>query len=285
MSQYFASAARQHSFWYLLPAAVLVGMYYTIFPDMVMDWYNDDNYSHGFLVPLVSAYFVWNRWGELQDTLVQPSPLGLGLILFGGVQYISGMIVQELFLMRTSFVVILAGIVWYLYGTRVLKVLALPISYLFFMVPLPFTVYTALSFPLKLLVTKTSVFLLKLTGLPVLREGNVIMFPNITLEVVEACSGMRSLMSLIAMGTAYAFLVLKRPWQRVLVIISSVPIAVGTNMMRVYVTGVLARHYGAAAAEGFFHDFAGFVVFFVALVTLILFGALLNIVGRKIDAR
>ena len=181
--------------------------------------------------------------------------------------------------------VILTGIVWYLYGNKVLRLLALPLGYLFFMVPIPVTIYDAMSFPLKLFVTKVSVGMLKLTGLPVLREGNVIMFPNITLEVVEACSGMRSLMSLIAMGTAYAFMILRKPWQRVVIILSTVPIAIGTNVLRVYVTGVLSRHYGAVAAEGFFHDFAGFAVFFAALAALICLGSLLVWLGGRNNAR
>jgi len=158
--------------------------------------------------------------------------------------------------------------VFFFFGKRVWQLSALSLLFLFFMVPLPYIIYDAVSFPLKLFVTKTSVGALKLMGLPVLREGNIIMFPELTLEVADACSGLRSLVSLLALGVAAAFVVELKGWQRVLVVISAVPIAIFTNWVRVVVTGVLSNRYGAEAASGFFHEFAGFTVFIVALALL-----------------
>ena len=149
------------------------------------------------------------------------------------------------------------------------------------MVPLPYTLYDMLALPLKSLVSWSAATGIKLLGLPVLREGNMILFPNITLEVVDACSGLRSLTSLIALGVAYAFLFLKRPWQRVVLTVATVPIAVFTNALRVFITGLLARHAGAAAAEGFFHDFAGLAVFVMAMVLTALAGFALGGPPRK----
>lgn len=149
------------------------------------------------------------------------------------------------------------------------------------MVPLPYIVYDAIAFPLKLFVAKFSVLALKAAGVVVLREGNIIMFPSTTLEVADACSGLRSLVSLLALAVAYAFLSQKSAVRRTLVILSAVPIAMVTNMTRVIVTGFLAQYYGAAAAEGFFHEFAGMAVFALAMVLLVAFGGLLRKVGKQ----
>ncbi|WP_243452112.1 exosortase A [Desulfovibrio subterraneus] len=278
-------AARHEYSWVLLPLLAMVFMYFGIVGGMVDDWINDENYSHGFMIPGIAAFFLWRSRNELAACPSAPSYWGLLPLLLGGTMYLAGTVVQEYFLMRSSLIVILTGTIWLLLGFRMLRLMALPVGYLIFMVPLPYTVYNSMAFPLKLFVTRVSVYLLKLTGLPVMREGNVIIFPNITLEVVEACSGMRSLVSLVAMGVAYAFIALKHPWQRVLLVLGTVPIAVASNVLRVYGTGVLSRYYGAAAAEGFFHEFAGIAVFLVALAGLILFGTLLNVVGRRIHAK
>lgn len=262
--------------WYLLvPVVLLVAIYAPIYPRMFGDWSADPNYSHGFLVPLISGWFVWKAWPELKETPVKSSSLGFILILFGILLLFGGLSVNELYTSRTSSIFILAGIVQVLFGTKVLMVLGLPIGFLFFMVPLPYTIYDAVALPLRHLVSVMATEGLKLSGFPVLREGNVILLPNISLEVVEACSGMRSLFSLMALGTAYAFIFLKGAWRRIVLVLATIPIAVLTNVVRVFATGVLARHFGAAAAEGFFHDFAGFVVFAVAMVFTALTGLLL----------
>jgi exosortase len=181
--------------------------------------------------------------------------------------------------MRSSLVFLLAGIVLYLFGWAVLKILALPIGFLLFMVPLPYIVYDAAAFPLKLFISKVSVFVLKAMGVIVWREGNIIMFPETILEVADACSGLRSLMSLAALAVALAFLSQKTAIKRTLLILSALPIAIFTNMLRVIATGFLAQYYGAAAAEGFFHEFAGMAVFVLAMVLLFVTGAVLRKFG------
>lgn len=260
----------------LVPIILLIAIYAPIYPRMFGDWSADPNYSHGFLVPLISGWFVWKSWPELKNAPVRHSSLGFILIIFGMLLLFAGLSVNELYTSRTSSIFILAGIVQVIFGTRVLMILGLPIAFLFFMVPLPYTIYDAVALPLRHLVSVLATEGLKLFGFPVLREGNVIILPNISLEVVEACSGMRSLFSLMALGTAYAFIFLKGTWRRVVLILATIPIAVITNVIRVFATGVLARYFGSAAAEGFFHDFAGFVVFAVAMALTALTGLLLG---------
>jgi len=266
---------------HLVLAVLAIGVAYaSIVPGMVMDWYHDENYSHGFLVPLISGYFLWEKWPELKTARLQPSNAGLVVVVGSLLLLLLGFVGREFFTMRSSLVFLLAGIILFWCGREVLRLTALPIAFLLFMVPLPYIVYDAMAFPLKLLVAKYSVLALKVMGITVLREGNIIMFPQTVLEVADACSGLRSLMSLLALAVAVAFMTLKSPGKRLILIISALPIALVTNMFRVIATGVLAQYYGAGAAEGFFHEFAGLAVFAVAMVLLLAESALLRGFGR-----
>jgi len=271
-----ADNLRRQRWHYLALIALIALTYRHVVPGMVADWNNDPNYSHGFLVPLVAGYFVWQRWPDLQNMRLKPNNYGFVLVLLSQIMLIFGFIATEYFSMRVSLVVLVAGIVLFCFGWMIFKSLALPLGFLFFMVPLPYIVYDAMAFPLKLLVAKFSVAVLKLMGISVLREGNIIMFPQTVLEVADACSGLRSLMSLLALAVAYAFVSQRSNTKRCILVAAAVPIAIATNMLRVIATGVLAQYYGAAAAEGFFHEFAGISVFALAMVFLFLIGALLN---------
>jgi exosortase len=254
-------------------------MYFKIVPDMVKEWYHDENYSHGFLVPLIAGYFLWQRWPDLKERQVKPDGLGLVVIVWGLLQLLVAWLGSEYFTMRTSLIVLLAGMTLFWFGREVLKGMALPLGYLIFMVPIPYIIYDMIAFPLKLFVTKVSVGFLKIVGVVVMREGNIIMFPSTTLEVADACSGIRSLISLLAIAAAYAFLMKTSNVRRWIIIISAVPIAVATNALRVIVTGILAQWWGAKAAEGFFHEFAGMTVFVLAMAMLVAFGELLRRAG------
>jgi len=266
--------------WFLaILVPLLIAVYAGIIPALVVDWGEDPNYSHGFLVPLISGWFVWQRRFELKAAAIRPANAGLAVIFGSLALLVVGTAGTEYFTMRSSLVFLLAGIVLYLFGWAVLKILALPIGFLLFMVPLPYIVYDAAAFPLKLFISKVSVFVLKAMGVIVWREGNIIMFPETILEVADACSGLRSLMSLAALAVALAFLSQKTAIKRTLLILSALPIAIFTNMLRVIATGFLAQYYGAAAAEGFFHEFAGMAVFVLAMVLLFVTGAVLRKFG------
>lgn len=263
--------------WQLLVLIVIIaGVYFRVVPKMVSEWYHDDNYSHGFIVPIIAGYFISQRLEELKITPIKPNNWGILLVFFALVQLTVAWLGTEYFTMRSSLIELLAGIVLFLFGLEVFKVLLLPLCYLIFMVPIPYLIYDTAAFPLKLFVTRVSVGFLNLIGVVVLREGNVIMFPSTTLEVADACSGIRSLMSLLALATAYAFYLETSKIRRFLIIISAVPIAIATNALRVIVTGILAQWWGTAAAEGFFHEFAGLMVFALAMVLLVAEGSLLT---------
>ncbi|MFA7059611.1 MAG: exosortase A [Pedobacter sp.] len=262
---------------YLIGVVLLLsGLYWKIFPSMVQDWYKDENYSHGFIVPLIAGYFLYTRWDELKKTPVIPWNAGLAVILLGLLQLLVGWLGTEFFSMRSSLIVILAGLVLYLFGTYVFRIALLSLAFLIFMIPIPYIIYDAVAFPLKIFVTKVSVLTLQMLGIVVIREGNIIMFPALTLEVADACSGIRSLISLLALAVALAFFLKISPFKRLVMICAAVPIAIFSNAVRVIVTGVLAQYWGAKAAEGFFHEFAGMVVFAMAMAMLVSLGTLLG---------
>ncbi|NOQ50940.1 MAG: exosortase [Desulfuromonadaceae bacterium] len=260
--------SKQHLILLTVLLLAIVGIYAEILQGLFLDWSHDENYSHGFLVPLISGYFAWQKREELTQLTIRPANSGIILILFALSLLIAGIAAQEFYTRRSSLVFLLCGIVLFLYGWEWLKGLALPLGFLFFMIPLPYIIYDAIAFPLKLFVAKFSVITLKLMGVVVLREGNIIMFPETVLEVADACSGLRSLMSLLALGVALAVFSQRTNSRRILLVLLTVPIAILTNMIRVIGTGFLAQYYGSAAAEGFFHEFAGMGVFLLAMVLL-----------------
>lgn len=260
----------------IIITGVVGALYWPVVVPMVKQWASDDNYSHGFLVPIISLYLAYMRKNELLDAVIRPCNYGILLVAFGLLMLILGWVATEYLTMRSSLVVVIAGLILYLLGWEIFKILLAPLCYLFLMVPIPAVLYDAAAFPLKLFVTKVSVLSMKALGIVVWQEGNILMFPNITLEVADACSGLRSIMSLLALGAAYAFVLHTKTRDRVILILSTLPIAVLTNTLRVVATGVLAQFFGSAAAEGFFHEFAGLFVFAAAVVMFVALGSALK---------
>ena len=246
---------------------------------MVMDWYLDDNYSHGFLIPVISGYLLWQRREDIQAVNVRPSALGLPLFVAGLTLFLFGHVAGEAFTMRLSMLVVAASAILFCGGAPLFGTVAFPFFYLVFMIPLPYILYDAVAFPLKLFVSRYSVEFLALVGIPVYREGNVINLVNTTLEVADACSGIRSIVSLLALATALAYFTQKGWVKQVILVVLSLPIAIFANGIRVIGTGILATYYGAKAAEGFFHEFAGLVIFGVAMALLMLSSFILGKIG------
>lgn len=271
-----SESLRHYRMQFLLALIFLTALYRGVLPDMVHQWYEDANYSHGFIVPLITGFFIYENRQELAEVVVKPWWPGFALFLAGLLQLVIGWLGTEFFTMRSSLVVTLAGMALFFFGKRLFRLMLLPLAYLLFMVPLPYIVYDSIAFPLKLFVTRVSIAFLKLVGVVVIREGNVIMLPLTTLEVADACSGIRSLVSLLALAVAYAFFLKIAPLRRILLILAAIPIAISANAFRVIGTGLLAQYWGAGAAEGFFHEFAGLAVFAVAIALLLALGTSLS---------
>jgi exosortase len=256
----------------LVGLAVLVAAFGLLYRDvlakLVYDWANDDNYSHGFLIVPIALYFVWERRHKLAEAAYRPSLLGLMVVLGSLALLVAGRLGAELFLTRISIVGLVGGSVLFALGWNHLRILALPILFLLLMVPLPAIVFNQIAFPLQLLASRFGEWSLQVAGVPVLREGNVITLANTQLEVAEACSGIRSLISLLTLGIVYGYFMHPSGWVRTALALATVPVAILANGFRVAGTGIAAYYYGPEAAEGFFHTFSGWLVFLAAFAML-----------------
>jgi exosortase A len=252
---------------------VLIGLlvvYWPVLNKLVYDWGHDDNYSHGFLIVPIALYLVWERRADLSAARPTPSVIGLFLAVLSLAVLVAGQIGAELFLTRVSLLGVLAGGVLFLFGSQHLRSLWFPIAFLLLMIPIPAIIFNQIAFPLQLLASRFGEVVLRLADVPVLREGNVITLANTQLEVAEACSGIRSLISLLTLGIVYGYFTDKRPLVRTVIALATIPVAIVANGLRVAGTGIAAYYYGKEAAEGFFHEFSGWVVFVVSMVLVFL---------------
>jgi exosortase len=263
----------------LWPAFILglvVFLYAPVLRGLVTQWARDPDYSYGFFVPVFSGYVLWRLRERLAMNKTKPSNLGF-LVMMGAVCLLFlGSLGAELFTIRLSMLVLLSGIVLYLAGWQALRIVSFPLGFLVFMIPLPAIIYNQITFPLQLLASRLASSWLELVGVPVLRNGNVLVLSSYSLEVVEACSGVRSLMTLVSLAVAYGYLAESRVWVRCALALLMVPTAIITNATRVTIAGILAHKFGAATSEGFVHVFSGWLVFLFALVLLFLFHRVLR---------
>lgn len=243
-------------------------LYRDVIDKLVYDWSNDDNYSHGFLIVPIALYFAWERRQQLIETPRNPSILGLVVVIGSLMTLFAGVLGAELFLTRISIVGLVGGTVLFALGWGHLRVLTLPIAFLLLMIPIPAIIFNQIAFPLQLLASRFGETALNMWQIPVLREGNVIVLANTTLEVAEACSGIRSLVSLLTLGIIYGYFTDTRTWVRVVVTLATIPIAIICNGLRVAGIGIAAHYYGGEVATGFLHTFSGWVLFVVAFVFL-----------------
>ena len=255
----------------LLLVAMLAALYWGILRGLVWQWWDDPNYSHGFLVPFFSGFLIWQRREQLWALAPRGSWVGLPVLVAGVGALLLGDFAGESFLMRSSLIIVLAGLIIFHLGGKIFRVLTFPLLFLFFMVPLPATLFYAVAFPLQNLAARNAAWALELLGVPVLLDGNVIRLSHITLGVTEACSGIRSLISLLAVAVAWAALTMPGIWPMVGLVASVVPITVLANAGRVVATGLIAQQFGVEYAQGFFHTFSGWLIFLFA------FGCLLGV--------
>jgi exosortase len=237
---------------------------------MAGDWMTNEDMGHGFFVPIVAGYIVWQRREELKNTPAKTNWLGLPILLLGAAQSLIATLGVELFLSRSALIVTLAGAVLFVGGTAIFRLMAFPLFLLCFMVPLPALIFNALTFPLQILASQLAEASLTILGIPVLRQGNILELPSGPLSVVEACSGIRSLLSLSFLSLVFGFFFEKRDWLRTALFLATIPIAILANGGRVTITGVLAE-INPDLAKGFFHESTGWVIFMLALGMLLVF--------------
>lgn len=257
---------------WLMTGAVLLAMFWLYLPflkTLFADWGGDDDYSHGYFIPLLTGYFIYSLRDELRKLTVKPSNIGLLIILAGLGQLVIAKIGSEYFLQRTSLIIVLCGLVLFSLGWQYFRKLFFPICYLIFMVPIPAIIWNKVAFPMQLFSSYLTEKVISFLGIPVFREGNVIHLVETTLEVVAACSGLRSLVTLFALSGALVFLASLPAMKKVILFFSAAPIAIFANICRLTFTALLATQIGSDAAQGFLHEFSGIVVFLLGLSLLL----------------
>jgi exosortase len=255
---------------YVTIGILLVVLYYRVAVKLVYDWYTIPDYSHGFLVPLFVAFLIWDKRKVLVTTPVKQTWSGIVLVVFSIMVLVLGVYGVELFTARISFVMLMTGLIATFFGWAMVRELLFPLLVLILAIPFPAILFNRITFPLQLLASRIASDILPLLGVPTLHEGNVIELPVMKLEVAEACSGIRSLMSLFTLAVFYGYFLERSTRRRVILALASIPIAVTANVARIVGTGLCVQYWDPEKALGFFHEFSGWVMFVVSLVCLYL---------------
>ena len=263
-------------------ALFVVLLYARVAFKLVYDWYDLPDFSHGFLIPFFVLFLLWEERKARTQTRAAPAGGGLALVLFALLLLLTGVFGADLFLSRISFILLATGIIWTLFGVPMLRRTRFMLFVLVLAIPIPAVIFNQITFPLQLLASKTASAMLPWAGVPVLREGNVIQLAALQLEVAEACSGIRSMMSLFTVAVIYGYFLERTTLRRVILALTSVPIAVLANAMRIFGTGLCVQYWDPDKAMGFFHEFSGWLMFLVSLGSLYFVHLLMNLLARPL---
>jgi exosortase len=275
----------QRAWWQVaVIAGLLLWLYFPTLRHLVGQWWSDPDFSHGFFVPLFSAFVIWQERSRLAGLSLRPSLWGLLFLGFGMCLLIVGQLGADIFLPRLSLLIVLASLIVLFLGWNFFRALLFPWAFLFLMIPIPAIIFSHITFPLQLLASQVASTMLPWMGVPVLREGNVINLPVMQLEVADACSGIHSLLSLTTLAVIYGYLMERKVAVRVLLVVASVPIAVAANSLRIVGTGLLVQYWDPEKAEGFFHEFQGWLVFVASLLMLYLLHHIVRIFWHEEEA-
>ena len=261
----------QHLLIGLLFLAFLLA-FYPVWRQLVLTWYESEEYSHGFLIIPVSLYIIWTKRDRLMFGQGATTALGFFLVVLSLLIYIFSQLSGILTLQSVSMMLFIFSGVYYLFGAKTFKQLLFPLLFLLFMIPIPSQIYSAMTIPLQLFVSKASVGFVKLLEVPVFLEGNIIHLPGQTLEVVQACSGLRSMTSLVTLSAVFAYFTLKTNVLRGILFVAGVPVAVLVNVIRV-VMMICAFHFlNYDLTEGTLHTVFGVLIFIISLLLIFLLG-------------
>lgn len=269
---------------YIKPAILLVlwlACFSPVYPDLVHIWLNNSNNSHGILVPIISLYFIWQKRKKFSLIKTCTSAWGAVILIISCVLYLFSYAGQIDAISRAMIVFSLIGLLWFTLGRSFFKLLAFPLFFLLFMVPVPISVSGLVAFPLQLFATKISASIIQFLSIPVYREGNMLYFAQTQLEVAEACSGIRSIISLTMLCVIFIYMMDKGWIRKTVILLSAIPLALFANMVRITGTGILAHFYGAGIARGFLHEFSGIAIFAFGFILLFLEYLFLNKINRK----
>lgn len=268
-------------FWGVLFLAAIIMS--TIFYDglaFMVKWWERDEYSHGYLIPFITAFLIWQKKDELEQVPFKGSWVGVLLVLFGALVFFIGELSSLYTIIQYGFLIVLYGVALSFMGWRAFRVILVPLLILAFMIPLPNFIYNNLSSDLQLISSQIGVAFIRLFGISVYLEGNVIDLGTYKLQVVEACSGLRYLFPLMTLGFIAAYFFKEAFWKRAVIFLSSIPITILMNSFRIGAIGVMVEYWGQSMAEGFLHDFEGWIIFMACTAILILEMWVLTHIGK-----
>ncbi|MEW6213679.1 MAG: exosortase/archaeosortase family protein [Nitrospirota bacterium] len=237
--------------------------------ELFKDWSTNPNYSHGFLVPCITAFMIWQKREKLCLSSLSPSNWGLLILIMGMIVHVVANLGAELFTMRIAMVITIFGFSIYFMGGKITRNIAVPLGYLIFMIPIPAVLWNKIAFPLQIFASRMAEIVIRAMGISVLREGNILYLTNTTLEVVDACSGIRSLITLSALSAAFAYLSNHSIPKKWILFTAALPIALLVNIIRLSLTAGLASRFGEKVAQGFIHEFSGLFIYLLGLVLLV----------------
>lgn len=249
--------------------AILIGLIYArTLAGLFDDWWNEPSFSQGMLLPPLALYFAWLDRRPLLSIPAEPSRRGLWVVAGGCFLFLAGKLSAEFFLQRFSFVIVLTGLIWVYWGKARLKRLAFPLVLLSTMIPLPAIVYNTATAPLQLFASETAARIAQWCGVSVYRDGNIIQLAHMSLGVDEACSGLNSFSALMVAALLLGQFLCNSLFVRIMLFLLSAPLSIAVNVLRVAGTAILAD-YNEQFALGFYHAFAGWLVFVVGFVAFI----------------
>lgn len=260
---------------------LFIGAYFIPFSSLYNTWMTNDDYSYGVLIPFISAYFLWEKKNSLKGVTIQSCWSVFPLLLLFVLLSVYGVLGSSGHISRPVLPVLIVLFAIFCFGIDLVKRISLPLCFLVFMIPLPSVLDRTIGVYLKTISSQLGGMFLRVCGYSVYVSGNVIDLGVTKLQVVDACSGLRFLFPLLALGVVYGYFFERVVWKRVAFVLVAVPIAIFTNILRIGITGLLTYNFGSKMAEGFFHDFQGWAIFMVAFVFLFIFGRFLRLFSPK----
>ena len=257
--------------------ATFISTFFPVWKRLVLAWYSLDQYSHGFFVIPITLYIIWKKKDILVKTPIIPSWWGLALVVFSLLLYLFAYFAEILTVASFSIILLLAGVIIYLYGFLIFKKLLFPLVFLLFMIPIPAQIYSSLTIPLQLFVSKFSVWLASTIGIPIYREGNLINLPDRTMQVVQACSGLKSMISLLMLSAIWGYFTLKSNMLKFVLFLTGIPVAIFVNIIRVSLMVFAFYYFNYDLTKDFVHTVFGIIIFFIALIIIALSKGVLSI--------
>ena len=280
LEEYKQLSSQRNVLKFIILFFIIIVLFWPIVPTLYYSWVTFNNNSHCILVPFISLYLIWKCRHRIGLEEVHPSYVGLGILVVSLIVYVVGYGGRVEVLSRLAFVSAVIGIVLYNFGEKIFLRMAFPLLFLYFMIPVPVSIESIVSFRLQLWVTTVTSAILGALSITVLQEGNILQFANCSLEVAEACSGIRSLTAYIMLGCLFGYMMRGSFIRRSMMVILAVPLAFFVNILRVLGTGILASYYGSRVAQGFLHDFSGIVVFLIGFILFFLISRLIEEKGN-----